>query len=214
MNDTIHPMNKIAPLMAPMFRSDTQGRILAMLFAEPEQEFTLNDLARAVGTSQATVWREIDRAEAAGLVLTHKAGQTRLVRVDRTSRFFDSMRELVLGSFGAPAVIGLEFHAIPGVAAMVLFGSWVSRYQGIPGKPPRDIDVLLIGKPDRNQAYSAAERAEELLGLPIQVTIRSVLEWSNPDPFLNEVRSRPFLVLAVDTSVQDVSELRDLLKAT
>jgi len=212
MNDTIHPMNKIAPIMAPMFRSDIQGRILAKLFAQPEQEFTLSSLSTAVGTSQATVWREIDRAEDAGLVVTHKAGQARLVRVDQTSRFFDSMRELVLGAFGAPAVMGREFHAIPEVAAMVLFGSWVARYKGLPGKPPQDIDVLLIGKPDRNDAYAAAERAEALLGLPIQVTIRSVLEWNTADPFLTEVRSRPLLVLAVDVEVEGVKDLQELLR--
>jgi hypothetical protein len=206
-------MKQLAPVLAPVFRSDIQGRILAMLFSEPEREFTLSTLAVAVGTSQATTWREVDRAEGAGLVYTRKAGQALLVHANQTNRFFGPMRELVLGAFGAPAVIGREFSDLPGVAAMMLFGSWVARYKGTPGNPPQDVDVLLVGRPNRGDAYAAAERAEAELGLPVQVTVRSVTEWAKPDPFLTEVKSRPMLVLAAQDEVDDIADLRALLEA-
>jgi predicted nucleotidyltransferase len=201
-------MNRSAPILAPIFRSNTQGRILATLFAEPEREFTLNTLAAAAGASQATTWREVDRAESAGIVSIRKAGQALLVHADQTNRFFGPMRELVLGSFGAPAVISREFGSVSGVATMILFGSWAARYQGTPGGPPADIDVLLIGRPNREEAYAAAERAEAELGISVQVTIRSVAQWANPDPFLREVRSRPMIVLAAQNEVDEVKDPR------
>lgn len=210
MNDTIHPMNNTAPLIAPIFRSDTQGRILALLFSSPEQEITLSAIASMVGTSQATVWREIDRAQSAGLVVSRKAGQARLVRVDQTSRFFQPMRELVLGAFGAPVVISHEFHGVSGVDALMLFGSWVARYKGEPGKPAQDIDLLLIGEPNRHDTYEAASRAEASLGLSVQVTIRSLFEWANPDPFLTEVKSRPLITLKGIVDVPEVGHQRDV----
>ncbi|MGH3544987.1 MAG: hypothetical protein ACRDPW_03555 [Mycobacteriales bacterium] len=54
------------PALNPLFRSDTHGRLLAVLIADPDREHSLGDLARAAGTSVPTAGREIDRAATAG----------------------------------------------------------------------------------------------------------------------------------------------------
>lgn len=54
-----------------------------------------------------------------------------------------------------------------------MFGSWAERYEGIPGPLPEDIDVLVIGGPEREAVYDAANRAREIIGLEVDVLIRS-----------------------------------------
>lgn len=50
-----------------MLRSDTQGRLLARILADPAKEHNLTELVAWTGSSMPTVSREVDRAEQAGI---------------------------------------------------------------------------------------------------------------------------------------------------
>ena len=194
MEDTLQVMRAAAPLLAPVLRSEVQGRLLAEVFAAPETEHSVSELARRAATSVQTAIREIDRAEAARLVATRRVGNTRLVRADTSTRLYRPYCEIVLATYGPPAVLREELARLEGIEGAYLFGSWAARYEGEVGRAPNDLDVLVVGRPDRDEVYEAAERAEGRLGLPVQVTVRSVAQWEKAaDPFIAEVRSRPLV---------------------
>lgn len=187
------------PSLAPILRSDTQGRLLARLLTEPGRAYNLTELATWAGSSMPTVQREVRRAEEAGLVTTEKVGPTRLVRADPDHPLFDAVRRLVLATYGPPAVVAREFDDIDDADAVLLFGSWAARYLGQPGRAPKDIDVLVIGAPDRDAVDDAAERVERAVGMPVQATIRSRPQWTaERDSFVREVKRRPFVVVLAE----------------
>ncbi len=200
-----------APPLAPILRSSSQGRLLAALMLDPEKAWTLADLARQVGVDPATASREIGRASEAGLVNNRRVGSARLVSANQAARHFAAVREIVLAAFGPPAVIGEEFADIAGAAAVIIFGSWAARSAGLPGRPPGDIDVLILGVPDRLEVYDVAERAERRLGVEVNATIRSVEEWAGSDRFLADVRARPHEVLWVDSTTDLLADLHSEL---
>ncbi len=192
----LHFMKVAVPVLAPVLRSEVQGRILAEVFASPETEHTVTHLAAKAATSVPTAIREVDRAEAAELVSTRRLGNTRLVRANPDNPLYEPFRQIILATYGPPAVIGQEMNSIDGIEELYLFGSWAARYSGEAGRAPNDLDVLVIGSPDRDEIHDAAERAERRMGLPVQATIRSEAQWqSMDDPFLVEVRSRPLVSL-------------------
>lgn len=193
-------MKAAAPTLAPMLRSDTQGRMLARVLVDPTAEHNLSELVEWTGSSMPTVQREVGRAEQAGIVVTRKVGPTRLVRANVEHPLFAAVSRLILGTYGPPAVMAEEFADLAGAQAVVLFGSWAARYLGEAGRAPNDIDVLVIGNANRDEVNDAADRAEARIGLPVQATIRSRAQWSNErEPFIREVRSRPVVpVLMVD----------------
>ena len=187
-------MQRRLPSLAPILRSDVQGRILAELFIDPSRELSVTDLARRVRVSSSTVSREIDRAELARIVTSRRVGNVRLVRADTDNPLHLPLRQLIMASYGAPAVIADEFEAIGGIEHLYLFGSGAARYGGQPGPGPKDIDVLVIGRPDREQVYEAIERAERRLTLVVQVVFRTPQQWAEEkDPFIVEVKSRPLV---------------------
>jgi hypothetical protein len=189
-------MKVAVPLLAPILRSDVQGRVLAEVFADPEQEHTVTHLASRAKTSVPTAIREVDRAELAQLVTSRRVGNTRLVRANMQNPLYQPFRQIILATYGPPAVLTREFGDIAGIDHLYLFGSWAARYLGQPGRAPNDIDVLVIGSPDRDEVYDAAEKAESQIGLPVQVTIRARQQWQEAyDPFIAEVRSRPLVPL-------------------
>jgi hypothetical protein len=86
---------------------------------------------------------------------------------------------------------------VGGIAAAYIYGSWAARHEGQTGqRPVGDIDVLVLGEPDRDQLYAALSAAEEHLGRPVQATIRGA-HWldTGSGAFHDTVTGRPLLRL-------------------
>jgi len=185
------------PALLPILRSQQQGEILALLLGDPDLELSLTEIAARTGTPHPSVHREIARAERAGLVLTRKVGNTRLVRANTASPYYTGLAEVLTRAFGVPAVLAEVLEPVNGIAAAYIYGSWAARHEGRTGqRPVGDIDVLILGEPDRDQLYAALSDAEEHLGRPVQATIRGP-NWleTGSGAFHDTVTSRPLLRL-------------------
>ena len=192
---------KVSPSsLAPILRSDAQGRILARVLADPEQRYSLSDLVTWSNTSMPTVTREVRRAEEAGIVVTEKVGPIRFVRAGVDHPLYSSVRRIILATYGPPIVVAEEFADVKGADAVLLFGSWAARYVGEPGRAPNDIDVLVVGSADREVVDEAAERVERRIGMPVQATVRTRLQWeSGRESFIREIKSRTLVPILVDS---------------
>jgi DNA-binding transcriptional ArsR family regulator len=178
-----------APPIMPIFRSQLQGELLAAVLLS-DDEYSLTDLARRLSAALSTVHRETQRLEAAGVILSRRVGNMRFVRANRRSPAYAPLRELVERYFGVPVIVGDEFRGVDGIDQLYIFGSWADRFSGVEGSEPHDVDLLAIGKPDRDAAYESALRVERRIGKPVNVTIRSTEAWSRKaDGFLQHVAS-------------------------
>ena len=186
-----------APALLPILRSQQQGEILALLLGDPDLELSLTEIAARTGTPHASVHREIERAEQAGLVVSRKLGNTRLVRANTASPYYAGLAEVLTRAFGVPTVLAEVLQPVNGIGAAYIYGSWAARHEGLTGqRPVGDIDVLILGEPDRDQLYAALSDAEERLGRPVQATIRGA-DWleTGSGAFHDTVTSRPLLRL-------------------
>ena len=186
-------MKTEAPPLLPLLRSRLEGELLAEILLHPDREYNATELATRFGASLPTVVRELDRLAASGVVRSRKIGRMRLVQADPTSRATKPLTELAALSFGPIAVIAEEFADLAGVAAIYIFGSWAARYSGEPGSPPRDVDVLVVGRPDRQQMYDAANAAEARLGAEVNPSVRTEKAFNDDDPFVVQLKSQPLV---------------------
>ena len=162
-----------APSLLPILRSRQQGELLALLFGDPELEASLTDLAALVSVPVSSVHREIDRAEASGLVASRKVGNTRLVRANTESPYYRGLADVLAKAFGPPRVLAAALAHIDNIDTAHIYGSWAARLLG--GSVDRDIgdiDVLVLGSPDRDELYAAVSATEQRLGRPVQPTVR------------------------------------------
>jgi len=189
------------PPLLPLLRSRLQAEVLTLVLLNPDREWTLTELASRVGSAVSSVQREVVRAEQAGVMASRRVGRTRLVRA-APSPLTKPLTELLLRSFGPRQVLADELAGVPGIDDAYLFGSWAARYAGQEGRPPADLDVLVIGTPDRDALDDAAERAGARLAREVNVTIRSANWWdSGDDGFHTEVTRRPLVpILAPEAS--------------
>src|SRR6516165_10213091 len=132
-----------APALLPILRSQQQAEILALLLGDPDLELSLTEIAARTGAPHPSVYREVERAEQAGLVTSRKIGNTRLVRANTASPYYPGLADVLTRAFGVPAVLAAALRPIVGLAGAFIYGSWAARQAGRPGvRPVGDIDVL------------------------------------------------------------------------
>lgn len=186
----------MVPLLAPILRSDVQCRILADILAEPATERSVTDLARRAGTSVPTALHELDRAEAGRLVVSRRLGNTRLVRAEPTNpplRAGPHHRARHLRTPRRPHRRARRHRRHRPRLPVRLLGAC---YEGQPDSAPGDIDLLVVGHPDRGAIYDAAGAPSGASRCPVQATIRTPQAWAGTtDAFIAEVRVRPLVAL-------------------
>jgi DNA-binding transcriptional ArsR family regulator len=193
---------RATPSLLPIFRSRQQAELLADVLGDPSREESLTDLASRLGVPLASVQREIERAEKAGLVESRRVGKSRLIRANDASPYYEAMVELLVRSFGVPRVLADALAEVKGIEAAYVFGSWAARWSGEEGaRPVGDIDLLVLGDLDRDVLYVKAAEAGRRLGREVQVTIREPgwLE-SGSDAFHDTVVSRPLVPLDLQSA--------------
>jgi len=178
-----------------IFRSQLQAEILTLVMLSPRRH-SMSDLAAKLDAPFATVHREVGRLIEAGLLEDHRIGRSRILSPNTASPAYRPLRDLVLVAFGPREVIAQEFSGLNGLEGLLIYGSWAARYSGEDGPEPGDIDVLVIGDVDRDEAYDAAERAQDRLERDVNPQFVTVARWNEPStPFLLEVKQRPLITL-------------------
>jgi len=89
---------------------------------------------------------------------------------------------------------------IGGIASAFVYGSWAARFVGREGqRPVGDIDLLVLGEPDRDRLYGAIQGVEARLGRPVQVTIRET-DWlaTGEGSFHDTVASGPMVQIQLE----------------
>jgi hypothetical protein len=179
-----------------VFRSRLTVAILARVYIG-DDEYSVAELAATAKTDTGTMTREVRRLEEAGVVRSRVVGRTKLVRANHEAPFYRALRDLVVVVLGPAQIIGEELAGLNGVEAAAIFGSWAARVNGEVGPAPADIDLLVIGRPDRDDLYDAVGRARLRLGRDINTLALLADRWNSPgDPFLAELRRRPMVALS------------------
>lgn len=182
-------MRTEAPLLAPIFRSDGQARLLSVILLG--DECSLTQLADRAGLAYPTAHREVSRLLDAGILTERRVGRTRVIGANETSPLVPPLREILLICTGPVALLAEEFSRIDGIEHAFLYGSFAARMRGVTGVAPNDIDVMVIGKPDVGAVYDAVTRVEESVRRAVNPTILTRAEAEADSGFLEHVFANP-----------------------
>lgn len=185
-------MRTQAPLLAPVFRSEGQARLLAALLLGAD-ELSITDLADQAELAYPTVHREVARLLEAGILTQRHVGRTRMIRANPSSPLTQPLRQILLVAAGPVALLAEELRDVAGIESVFLYGSFAARMAGVEGPPPADIDVMVVGEPDPAAVYEGCERVEQVVSRPVSPTILTRGELAADSGFLEHVRSNPIV---------------------
>jgi predicted nucleotidyltransferase len=189
-----HNVSRSAPGLVPIFRSDSQLRLLGQLFLHPDQEQTIAELEHATGIPQQTISREVNRLLGARFLAGRRVGRLHFVKPDRANPYFPELSGLLLKALGPRSVLAEYLEGMDGVEEAYLFGSWARRYEGESGAPPGDIDVVIVGTPDVDKVFDVCRAAGVILGQEVNPVILTPEEWrARRSGFIRDVRRGPLV---------------------
>jgi predicted nucleotidyltransferase len=189
-----------APPLLPIFRSRQQAELLAYVLGQPpDAEVSLTELSRRLAMPYPSVHREVERAATAGIVRSRKIGNTRLVQADPTSPYHRPLAELLERAFGVPWVIGAALQPVDGIVSAHVYGSWAASHAGqVPDRPIGDIDLLVLGEPDRDELYAVLA---EIIALILELMGKPADWFEHGDgAFHDTVTSRPLVDVPLVTA--------------
>jgi len=192
MDNILRYMRTVAPLLAPIFRSDGQARLLSVALLY-DDELSVTELASRAGAAYPSVHREVARLLDAGILVERHAGRTRMIRANPDSPLVPPLRDILLISTGPVVLLAEEFGRIAGIESAFLYGSFAARMRGHEGLSPNDIDVMIIGAPDPDLVYQACDRVEAVVRRPVNATMLTPAEAQAQSGFLTSVRSGPIV---------------------
>jgi hypothetical protein len=182
--------------LSPLLKSDAQGLILAQLFMNPSDGYSISDLARFAKVSVPTAMREVDRLLNARLVTEKTFGRARLIQVNSMHMLYESIKQIVSYSYGPVAVLPSALYSIDGLERAYIYGPYAAHLKHELGPDLHEVDLLLVGYMNRIEASKAAERVEGYLGRAVNVKFVGSQEWLKGETdFVKEVQSRPLVEL-------------------
>ena len=185
---TINIMRTYPDHAVPLFRSDTQAALLAALFGS-DSAVSIQSLSERLGIPYPTLHREVARLLNSGLIIEKKTGNYRFFLPNQTSPMYRPLYDLLQIYSGPVPQLKKEFQSIEGIEWCALFGSWAQRLLGKEGRPPQDIDVLVIGTPEVREVNKACALVSKSLGWEVNPVIFTREEWEEDSSFLRQVRA-------------------------
>jgi predicted nucleotidyltransferase len=191
-------MRTLPPPLLPLLRSRIQGDLLALAYLNPEQEYSITEVATRIEASVKAVHHEVSRLVQSGLLADRRVGTSRLVRSVQDSLLTRPLTDLLAVTYGPFPVLTQSLSGLEGVDRAYIYGSWAARYSGEPGPVPGDVDVLVVGDADLDELDERAGAAETVLRREVNVRKVRTSTWNKQeDPFLVTVKARPLVELHI-----------------
>lgn len=186
-------MRTVPPAVLPLFRSELQARLLSVLLLGDGGAVASPELARRTGASPASLHRELQRLERAGLIEHERVGRTKVYRAAERSPVHAALRELLERTVGVESMLRARLASLPGVEAAAIFGSWAAGRVSADS----DVDVLVVGDVERDHLLEAAREVERIAGRAVNVAAYDAEEFARrrDDGFLATVLARPLIPL-------------------
>ncbi len=190
-------MRTSAPAIVPLFRSEMQLRLLALLLLQPERSWTLQELAQALDAPASSVHRELGRAQRAGIIRRSTTARPHRFQAATEDPLYEPVAELLRRSVGVEQQLRVELQR-PDVLAAAIYGSWAGGTR----RPDSDIDVLVIGDADLRELRRRVRPIGKAAGRTIDLTVLSAKEFQSllaeESSFARRVLQAPTTVLVGD----------------
>lgn len=147
-----------SPSAASALFSEVQGRVLGLLFGQPERRFHGAEIIRLVGRGTGATHRVLLQLAQADLLTVTPVGNQRHYQANASSPVFDDLRRLVLKTVALAEPLAAALAPLADrIEEAFVFGS-VAKGED---RAPSDVDLLVISASleyaDRYEALAAAE---------------------------------------------------------
>ena len=180
--------------LADALFSETKQKVLSLLYRNPEKSFYINEIIRATGMGVATIKRELDRLEEAGILQKQRIGNQHHYQVEPLCPIYKELKSIVIKTSGYVDVIAEGLASLQSrIEKAFIFGS-LARGTENSGS---DIDLMIIGDVSLEEVVEVLYPIQTSFGRYINPKIYSPSEWTElvaeQGEFIKDVMINPRL---------------------
>jgi predicted nucleotidyltransferase len=182
-------------MLETLLSSRVRARILTAIFLSPGIERNAWELAKSLSENYSAVWKELNRLEGIGILVSEQKGNAKAYRVNPTCPIEPELRSIVMKTEGVSGLLKEKLSTMENVKKAFIYGSVAS------GKADRysDIDLMVIGEINLEELSSLVSEAEKELNRPVNYVIFSEQEWQDKlakdEPFAVNVENSTKILL-------------------
>ncbi len=178
--------------------SRSRARLLTIFVTHPGQEFYAQRLTAMTGLADSSVRYELRRLERLGVLTARTEGRERHYRIDDRHPLFPELKQMVYKTSGLGEILRDALTGTSGVEVAFIYGSVAKSEE----RPTSDLDLFILGTPDREKLAAALEDAERRLGREINLVTMTMDEWrarsTAGEGFVEELLRSPKILLIGD----------------
>ena len=141
--------------------TNTQQRVLACLFGQPERSYFANELIHLTGAGSGAVQRELKRLSESGLITSQMRGNQRHFQANPHSPIFQELTQIVQKTFGLALPIREALAPYQeAIRCAFIFGSIAKKQDTV----ACDVDLFVI-----SDSLSYADLVNQLLGTEVRL---------------------------------------------
>ena len=177
-------------------RSRVRERILLEFFVKPGTSAHVREMARRVKASAPTAGTELAELARLGVLQTQTVGRSLVYSINERSPLLGEIRALVQKTIGIEGLLAKAFEGLAGVDAAYIFGSYAAGTD----RASSDVDLLVIGRPNRVALSEKLAPVERTIGRDVNVVTKTEAQVrerrTGGDPFWRQVLGKPMIRLA------------------
>lgn len=184
-------------MLERLFTSITRVNILEEFLLNPGNEYHIRGLARIVNATPIYVQKELKNLESIGLLDSRKKGNMVLYKMRAKSPIAEDLKRIFLKteSIGHAIMQDLDVKKIK---FAFIFGSFAKGSE----TPTSDVDMLIIGDVNENDALRSISKTERRIGREINFilwTEKEFLEKVGKEiPLIKEISKTPVIMIVGD----------------
>jgi predicted nucleotidyltransferase len=185
------------PNLSDALFSQTQQRVLGLLYGHPDESFFATEIFRRTGVGRGTVQRELERLVGSGIALMEPVGKQKHYSANKNNPIFSELRSIIVKTSGLAEPLRDALAPLARKIDIALVYGSVARGEAHAGS---DVDLLVVAADVRlEQLFSRLAYAERAIGRKINPTLLTPDEFAqrrqNGNVFLTKVLSKPLIPL-------------------
>ena len=170
MGTRISAAETLAALLTPV-----RGRLLSILYAQPDQSFQSAELIRLVGSGTGATHRQLTQLTAAGVLALREVGNQKHYSANPDCPIFEELRSIVRKAAGLAEPLKDALTPLcDDITAAFLYGSAAAGNDRGRGA----VDIMIVSNVvDHAAVVAALQPAERLLGRKVTPVVMSVADW-------------------------------------
>ena len=140
-------------------KSTLKQKLLGYYFTNPEAKHYVRELAAYLNVDPTNLSRELRRLEKEGIFISEKRGLQKYFSINKNYALYDEFKSTIFKTVGVQGKLRELINEFSEIKLAFIYGSYAKGGEGASS----DIDLIIVGSPDRERLTSEINKLESRL---------------------------------------------------